>query len=298
MIDSAHTILIGVDGGGTGCRVAIGTRANGILGRAEGGHANFASDPDLTIRNILLTVRAAASNAGISPDKFATATAHLGLAGVMTSQDQKAVAKAMPFAQVSVTSDQPTAIAGALGERDGFLLSVGTGTIAARSVSNVYKFVGGWGFHVSDQASGAWLGRAGLQQVLLSHDNVDVHSDLTRLLFAKFDNDPNAIATFSMSAKPGEYGAFAPDIVAAAAAGDHWGHAIMSGGAAYLLRCLDALGFAPGDSLCLTGGVGPCYSKYLPSEVLEGLTPRIGNALDGAFQLAMVNVNKTQGALT
>ena len=76
MSDSPHTLVIGVDGGGTGCRVAIGTVADGVLARAEDGRANVASDPALAIKNVIDTVEAAASNGAIAVDRLPTWFAH------------------------------------------------------------------------------------------------------------------------------------------------------------------------------------------------------------------------------
>ncbi|AXI45462.1 hypothetical protein C1J03_05060 [Sulfitobacter sp. SK012] len=292
MLDSAQTLFIGVDGGGTGCRAAVGTLSDGVLAQADGGRANVASDTELAIENILETVYAAAEKAGIPRDTLHKAKAHLGLAGVMTSHDSARVASDMPFETTVVTDDRSTAVTGALGGQDGFLLSVGTGTIAAASTAGTFQYVGGWGFHVADQASGAWLGRAALERVLLCKDGVVEHTDLTHELFAKFDDDANAISTFSVSAKPGDYGTFAPDIVTGARAGDPWGVSIMTQGAEHLVGSLRALGFKTGDTLCLSGGLGPHYAAYLPPESLGARINSCGNALDGAFQLA-----KSLGAL-
>lgn len=294
MTDSLHNLIIGIDGGGTGCRVAIGTLADGVIARAEGGRANVASDPRLAIRNIIETVEAAAANGAICVDHLRTATIHLGLAGVMTVQDAQMVAAAIPYQNVTVTDDRPTALVGAFGRRDGFLLSVGTGTIAAGRKEGAFRSVGGWGFHVGDQASGSWLGKKCLRQVLLCHDGITWHSDLTRALFSKFGNDPNEVVAFSMSAKPGDYGAFAPEVVKWAQAGDPIGKKIMLKGATHLLRCLRALQFNAGDPLCLTGGVGPHYASYLPDDVTAGQVSRKGNALDGSFALARSRVEKSQ----
>ncbi len=293
MSELAHSVIIAVDGGGTGCRAAIGTPSDGILARAEGGAANATSDPELAIRNITDTVSAAAQRAGVTADALTGAVAHLGLAGVMTPEDSARIAAALPFRNAVVTDDCPTTVAGALGAQDGCLLAVGTGSIAARKVGDAVTSVGGWGFHVSDQASGAWLGRAGLQQVLLCHDGLVDHTAATRALFAEFDGDPNAIVAFSMSAAPGDYGAFAPVIVSCAADGDVWARATLTSGAAYLVQSLKALGFRAGDALCLTGGLGPQYAPYLPPDLLANRVDRLGSALDGAFQLARSRVAQT-----
>lgn len=295
MSNSENTLIIGVDGGGTGCRVAIGARSEGILAQADGGRGNMASDPDVAIRNVLTTVKAAAAKAGISVGALNTAVAHLGLAGVMTAKDSANVASKLPFAACVVTDDRPTAITGALGGEDGYLLSVGTGTIVASSKEGAFKYIGGWGFHVADQGSGAWLGRAALEQVLLCHDGLEAHSDLTRALLDKFDNDPNAIVSFSMSAKPGDFGMLAPEIVSAAHADDPWGRTLMQNGADYLMRGLAALAFKPGEVLCLSGGVGPHYAEYFPPELLSGQIARKGSALDGAFALALSGFNNSRG---
>lgn len=286
MRDLDDLLLIGVDGGGTGCRAAIGTYADGVLAEATGGPANVASDPARAVDAALGTVLKAAEDAGFADTALADAVAHIGLAGVMTQRDSDHVATRMPFATSTVSDDRPTTVAGALGGRDGFVVSLGTGVIAASSRAGQNRYVGGWGFHVADQGSGAWLGRAALEQVLLCHDGMASHTDLTRTLLAKFDDDPNAIVAFSLSAKPGDYAAFAADIVADATSGDPWGRHIMANGADHILRYLGALGFRAGQPLCLTGGVGPHYAAYLPVDVLGGRIDPVGSALDGAFRLA------------
>ncbi len=285
MIDSSEAVLIGVDGGGSRCRVAIGTAADGILASVEGGPANFSTDPLGAIKTVLITVENAASKINVSQAQLAKAITHLGLAGVMTPDDSAKVADAMPFGCVTVTDDRPTAIAGALGESDGYLLSIGTGTIAAVSKLGWIKSVSGYGFHLSDHGSGAWLGRAALEQALLCHDGLKDHSDLTRTLLENFGGATGLVG-FSQTAKPDDYAALAPDIVSAARNGDVWGKHLMRSGAQYLQQFLDVLGFETGETLCLSGGLGPHYTDYLPAKVTSGRIKPRGTALDGAFAMA------------
>ena len=298
MSNSSHTLLVGVDGGGTGCRVAIGTLLDGVLAKTEGGRANVASEPALAIENVVAAIEAAAAACGIPQQQLQAATVHLGLAGVMSEQDARNVASAVPYDHVTVSDDRPTALNGALGGEDGFLLSVGTGTIAVACTDGVFRSVGGWGFHVGDQASGSWIGQECLRHALLCHDGIMQHSDLTRDLITHFQNDPNEIVAFSLSAKPGDYGAFAPRVVESARAKDPVGRMIMGAGAEHLRKCLVALQFTASDPLCLTGGVGPHYADYLPSEFTTGLRERKGNALDGAFEFARANLEKRSGDIS
>ncbi|MBW4707021.1 hypothetical protein KX928_04385 [Roseobacter sp. YSTF-M11] len=294
MSHSASTFLIGVDGGGTGCRVAVGTLSDGIIAKADGGRANAATDPERAIASVISATRNAAAQASVPEHLLTEAVAHVGLAGVMTPADSARIAAALPFKKCIVTDDRPTAVRGALGCHDGFLLSVGTGTIAASCVAGDVSFVGGWGFHLADKGSGAWLAHASLERVLLCHDKIADHTDLTRSLFAKFGGDPNAIVSFSMTAKPGDYGTFAPEIISAALTGDAWGMSVMKRGAEHFVRYLDALKFQPGDTLCLAGGVGPYYETFLPTEHLTGRVSSRGTALDGAFQLAQKAASETR----
>jgi glucosamine kinase len=295
MSDLGNLILVGVDGGGTGCRAVVGTQSAGVLGRAEGGRANVASDPDLAIRNIISTVTAAARKAGIDAVALHVACAHLGLAGVMTDGDSARISSALPYAHATVTDDRPTTVMGALDGQNGFLLAVGTGSFIAANVAGSVDYVGGWGFQISDQASGGWLGRAVLKRVLQCHDGLADHTGITRAIFAKFDDDPNAIVAFSMSAKPGDFGSLARDVVSAAGVGDGWAREIMKDGADYLVRGLVKLGFRPGDVLCFSGGLGPSYAPYLPPDFLSGQIAPRGNALDGAFALAKLGAANMRG---
>lgn len=279
-------VIIAVDGGGSGCRAAIGTRTKGILAQTTGGPANATSDPRGAVQNVLTAVQRAAEQASVPTLALGNAVAHLGLAGVMSAQQGQAVAQALPFASCTVTDDRPTTAAGALGGADGFVAAIGTGSFVGRSAGGVFHAVGGWGLALSDQASGAWLGREALVRVLLAHDKVGLPSALTDGLMAHFGDDPNAIVGFSQTATPADYAALAPHVVDAAQAGDPMARGIMEQGAGYIGAALTALGYTKGDPLCLTGGIGPHYATYLSAAVQQVVIPAAGTALDGAFALA------------
>lgn len=278
-------IIIGVDGGGSGCRVAVGTVARGVLARAAGGPANVSSDLRGAVGNVLFAVQAAAYEAGFDVEDLAGAVAHLGLAGVMGQQEADAVARALPFAASTVTDDRPTTARGALGGADGYIAALGTGSFVGRMEGGIFHGVGGWGLVLSDQASGGWLGRMALCQALLAHDGVGPRSGLTADLLAGFAG-PTDIVQFAAEATPAHFARFAPQVVQAAAGGDAVAVDLMTQGAGYVHDALSALGYADGDTLCLTGGVGPHYAPFLPAVVQSGIKPAKGSALDGAFALA------------
>jgi glucosamine kinase len=224
---------------------------------------------------------------GVTVSDLFKGVAHFGLAGVQSDQDAARVAAAFPFAQIAVTEDRLIAIAGALGVADGVLMALGTGTIIAAQRGGQAMRVGGWGLALSDEASGAWLGRGLLQQILFAHDGLVPFSRLTESRFDAFGRDPRALVAFAANARPADYAGFAPEVVAAAKDGDATGLLLMRSGAAYLTRALDSLDFASGDVLCLSGGVGPHYAPYLSDLAQKAIRPAKGSGLDGALHLAM-----------
>lgn len=51
-------------------------------------------------------------------------------------------------------------------------------------------------------------------------------------------------------------------------------------------RSLTVMGWRPGLALCLTGGIGPHYQRFLPQEMQAALRPPAGDPLSGALALA------------
>ncbi len=285
MTNTDNTVLIAVDGGGTGCRVAVGTVAGGIIAETRGGPANVSTSFEGSITNITETVMQALQTAEMAGANLAHTVEHIGVAGANTEDKMRQVEQALPYGRCRATGDRATTVAGVLGADDGYVLALGTGTIIARQDNEQMTTVGGWGFQLSDQASGAWLGRTLLTRILLAEDRLVKHSPLSREICARFGGG-NELVIFSNSAKPSDYAKFAPEIVSAAKSGDAMALALLDEGTQYVESGLSALGFRPGDALCLSGGVGPSYGAHLSAPYLQNLRDPQGNALQGAFSLA------------
>jgi glucosamine kinase len=285
MSTTKQTVIVAADGGGTGCRACAGTLERGILAEARGGPGNVHSNFDTALANLIGTISAALAKAGLGNVPPEEITAHLGVAGAHSDVEIAAVKAALPYGQSSVTGDRATSVRGVLGEADGFVIALGTGTIVARQKNLTMKTIGGWGFNLSDQASGAWLGRRLLEEVIHAEDGMRQHTPLSqRTLDAK--GGLVGIVIFGGSATPGDYAPMARDVITAASAGDALGCALMAEGAAYLETGLSTLGFVPGDILSLAGGVGPHYGDHLPPSLTRNLQEPKGSALDGAFAMA------------
>lgn len=292
MMKDKAPLIIGVDGGGTGCRIAIQSASGAHMADAVGGAANYTTDPDGAVANVLAALRVALSDAGLDTPHLAGSFAHVGLAGVLGQAKADALTSALPFAHLSVSDDRITSVQGALGPEDGVLVAIGTGSFVASRHAGAHRFFGGWGLQVGDQASGAWLGRAALERCLLAADGLMTDSELTRTVLEQFAGGPEEIVAFARQAQPKDYATLAPIVVDAARAGDPIGRALMQAGAGYVMDCIRTDGPGSQDLICLSGGVGPHYAPYLDQVFQDRLQPARGSALDGALQFARAHHDK------
>lgn len=279
--DAKH--ILAIDGGGTSCRGRLCVTGQGEV-EATGGPANI-SDFEGALSRLGALIAELYDKAGHSAGEAARTVAHVGLAGVIDVAGADAVARRLPFARTTVTSDQPTMIVGALSGQDGAVAAIGTGSFVGVQSAGAVRVIGGWGLAIGDQASGAWLGRELLKHVVLAGDGVGPASPITETILERLGGVAG-VTRFSLSARPADYGRLAPEVVAAAEAGDALAARLMGEGAEYIIAALAALGWAGGERLCLSGGLGPAYARLLPPDVTAGLVAPGGTALDGAMILA------------
>lgn len=278
--------LIGVDGGGTGCRVAIADSDGNVLARAEGGAANIATNFEVARTNILRTIALAFVNAGVPMPETAETTAVLGLAGANLGDYSNQLLASLPFTNARIVSDAETTLVGAIGETDGIIGAIGTGSVYGQRENGVFTQLGGWGFMLGDDGSGARLGRDMLHRAILAYDNLIPHSPITRELIEEFGGSPLNIIEQAQSFTPKEFGHYAPRIVAAAKAGDENAEAILARHTEIVQQSLDAVGFTPAKAFCMLGGLGKIYLARLPENYQQAASTPLGNALDGAVSLA------------
>lgn len=273
-------LIVGVDLGKTGCRALAsdGATAEGLgaPGLADPGGVELALD---AVRRVVGPVSSGA------PDALC-----VGAAGAMAAPDEAArlgrlLVEALPGCRVGVTSDSVIAHAGALGGAPGVVLAVGTGAVALGiDASGRRTTVDGWGPWLGDDGSGAWIGREALRAVLrareargpatsLTQAAEERYGDLTRL--------PRTLHTAHGTA------AFAPDVVAAADAGDVVAREVLERtGDAWCELALTALRGA-GDAavLAVVGGLSdlPLLRDRLPADLVQD---PLGAPVDGALRLA------------
>jgi glucosamine kinase len=164
-------LLLGVDGGGTGCRARLTDTAGTLLGSGAAGPANIRLGLETAFSAVRDAARQCLAEAGRSSDD-APIIACLALAGA-SEPAEAAAAQSYPnhpFQRMLITTDAHAACVGAHGGRDGGVVIVGTGSIGWAILGGRHYRVGGWGFPVSDEGSGAWLGCAALRRALAALD--------------------------------------------------------------------------------------------------------------------------------
>ena len=283
-------LLLGIDGGGTKCRARLCAPSGALLGEGLAGPANIR----LGLETSLAAVRQAADlclqQAGFSSQDLPRITACLALAGASEpSALAAAQAQKYPFGHTTITTDAHAACVGAHRGQDGGVIICGTGSIGWAVLKGRRYRVGGWGLLVSDEGSGAWLGREALRRVLWAHDGRIAWTELLRVLFGQFRNDPHAIVRWTSEASSRDFGSLAPRVVEHAERGDPAGIALMQSAATHI----DALGarlIGLGTSrLVLVGGLALHMESWLSRSTKAHLVEPAGDALDGALQLARLD---------
>lgn len=278
--------LVGIDGGGTNCRAALATIDGKIIGRGDAGSSNITTDLDGATVNIMNAISDAFRSAEVPDEAQRQTSAWLGLAGANVGPYASLLTARLPFALKKVDGDAPIALQGALNEGDGAIAILGTGSAFLSRKGEEFKLIGGWGFNLSDLGGGARLGRDALQLTLLAHDGMRLRGSLTEAIMVEFSGDPDNLVLYAKTAKPVDYGRFAPFVVSHAEQGDTGARSLLAEQATYVDAAFDVLCNDDVHQIALLGGLAKHMPPYLAERHRQRLiTPR-ADALTGAVELA------------
>lgn len=288
--------IIGIDGGGTSCRAAVADPKGTILGRGKSGAANILTDPNSAIASITEAAEAALRDGGLPAERVRDASAFLGLAGTNVGNLTQYVRERLPFRHTDIDSDGLIALQGAIGDAEGSVAILGTGTIFMARKAGTIHYIGGWGFTIGDLGGGARLGHALLQEALLAHDRIRPGSAVTDAVLTEFKNDPTAMVEFARLSKPGDFGRYAPLVFSHAAERDAGALALVEAAAKSVNEALDAITAIGGhERLCLLGGLAPLYPAWLEPRHRAILVEPQADALTGAVALAAKRFQARRG---
>jgi N-acetylglucosamine kinase-like BadF-type ATPase len=163
---------LGIDGGGTKTRCALGDERK-TLGTAVAGASNVIRVGEAQARESLhASVREVCTAARITPEKIGRIC--IGAAGAarpeVAGKIQRILAE-LTRASIEVVGDTLIALEAAFGTGPGVIAIAGTGSIAyGRDATGRTWRAGGWGYAISDEGSGHWIGHRAVSAIVRARD--------------------------------------------------------------------------------------------------------------------------------
>jgi glucosamine kinase len=284
-------LYLGVDGGGTGCRCRLETAAGEVLGSGIAGPASLRLGLDASLASVMQATRGAIAEAGLSEADFARVHAGICLAGIGRKGMQEALAAwKTPFAETIFESDGLAACLGAHAGEDGGIVIIGTGSIGLARVDGEEIRIGGYGFPIGDEGSGADLGLAAIRVSLRAFDGREPATRFTQDVLARFEADPFEVIAWMDKAAATEYATLAPLVLRHADLGDSHARMIMQNAAAMIDAMVRTLFDRAVPRVALIGGLSTAMEAWLAPDVRRRLSHVKSDAIAGALSLVRPRV--------
>jgi glucosamine kinase len=278
---------LGIDAGGTSAKARLTTADGAVLAEYAGGPANARIGADALHAELIRVSREVARIAGLDEDQFASIRAGMGIAGI-NRMGMKARLQAMefPFSRVQFSSDAMVANLGAHRGGDGAILILGTGSVGLVKRGEDHFSIGGYGFPISDEGSGAALGLSAIRHALRALDGRTRPTPLSQAVTKQFSHAIPQVIAWMDDAAPSDYASFAPLVMDYAETGDEIALSIVRDAALHVERFIETI-LARGATRCvLMGGLAPRMKPWLRQRIVAQLSEPLGDARDGALILA------------
>ena len=224
-------IFLGIDGGGSKTSCLIGDE-NSVLGSGSAGGSNFVRAGEAHAKESLAAaIRQACMVANVKPGDIVATCA--GMAGVVSSETadtmRRILAEIVP-GESEIVGDHAIALEAAFGGGPGVIVISGTGSIAyGQNAAGETARAGGWGFAVSDEGSGHWIGRTAVSSLLRAQDE-GRETNLPDVVTKQWKlNSATQIVLAANATPPPDFAALVPGVLGAAEAGDFLAREILTG---------------------------------------------------------------------
>lgn len=281
--------IIGVDGGGTGTRARIHSLSGPALGYGQAGPSGLSQGIEQAWTHVLQAVHQAFLDAGTPAWSLDECALGICLAGAHESGLREQFIARQPrnpaTGAMVVDTDGFAALLGAHGGRPGLVLVAGTGSVAeACWPDGRRRTVGGWGFGVGDEGSGAWLGLQAVRHVHHVLDGQTASGPLARAVLAATGHDTDGMRSWCAQAGQRAYASLAPLVFDHEATDPHAASliniAVVS--LSELARALDPAGALP---IVCAGSIAQRLQGRLPPFLQDRCVASQGDATDGALHL-------------
>ena len=217
------SFFLGIDGGGTKTKCLVGDETS-VLGAGTGAGSNLVRVGESRARESLrAAILEACLTANIAPTQVARSC--VGIAGGARPEIAEVVRKLVAevvAGEVRVVGDMVITMQAAFGNGPGVIVIAGTGSIAyGRNADGETARAGGWGFAISDEGSGHWIGRAAVAAVMRAHDQLAQASALLDpIMKAWGTGSREELVVEANASPPPDFAALLPRVLSAADAGD------------------------------------------------------------------------------
>ncbi len=256
-------IFLGIDGGGSKTSCIIGDESS-VLGRGNSAGSNVVRVGERQARKSLgAAIRQACAATNIGPEQVEKTC--VGIAGGTLPEIAAVVHRAVSefvSGEIIVVGDMVIAMEAAFGAGPGVIVIAGTGSIVyGRNSKGRTARAGGWGFAISDEGSGHWIGRSAVAACMRAYDEmgIDNKSLLLDRIMKSWDLSTREQLVIAANKSPDFAGLF-PAVLAAADAGDEMARTVLTqAGAelAALAKIVAARLFSPAKAVpvAVSGGV-------------------------------------------
>ena len=278
--------LVGIDGGGSGTRALL-TRPDGSeLGQGHAGPSGLSLGIAAAWIEIERAVAMACEEAGVPTSDRSRFALGAGLSGATHAPWRDAFLAANPgYATLAVDTDAYTMLLGAHAGRPGVIVAAGTGSVGeVVRPDGTRAGVGGWGFPVGDEGSGAWLGLRAMAQAHAAFDARAPRGPLARRVLAACGADREALLAWCARANQTRYASLAP-LVFDSEDEDPVAAALLAEAVAALVEMATALDPGATLPLALAGSVARRLAPRLPSPWRERRVEPVAQPDTGAITL-------------
>ena len=269
------SIFLGIDGGGSKTSCVIGDETS-VLGTGESGGSNIVRVGETQARESLGTaIRAACAEAKIIPSQIKKTC--VGIAGGARPEIANLVRRLLlqlVGGEIEIVGDQVIAMESAFGGGPGIIVIAGTGSIAyGRNAEGKQARAGGWGFAISDEGSGHWIGRAAVKAALRAYDQAG-HDSTTPLLegIMKFWGVTLVEQLVVMANSAPDFSALLPTILVTSETGDDFARDVLTKAGSELAALagivIDRL-FGKNESVPVAVSGGVFYNCSLVREIFD-----------------------------
>ncbi len=213
---------LGIDGGGTKTRCLLADETT-VLAKSMSAGSNIVRVGEARAREAIGTaIRQVCAGAKISSRQIHAIC--IGAAGAarpeIAEKIRSILVELVPGiapARIEVVGDAVIALEAAFGAGPGVIAIAGTGSIVfGRDADARIARAGGWGFAISDEGSGHWIGRRAVSAILSSHDQ-DVETALTAMVLREWKlNTIDELVQHANSTPPPDFPRLFPIVLRAA----------------------------------------------------------------------------------